>query len=148
VFYIFEDFGRSSYTLTTDSRFLDWTSAFATSIDESAWFFLLIMFELETYVLEDESWTGWIGNAVRGVRMICFVLIAHTIYAFFVIVLTLQPTVLVEGATSLCDLSDNATAYTYNLEYTEISESNCAALSSDTSFYWVERIRSLPTWLD
>ncbi len=55
-YYVFDDWNRALHTLTASSTLLDWTSEFATSIDESAWFFLLIMFELETYILEDETW--------------------------------------------------------------------------------------------
>lgn len=40
-FYIFEDWNRAVHTLDARSTFLDWTSEFATSIDESAWFLLL-----------------------------------------------------------------------------------------------------------
>ncbi len=137
VYYGYEDWNRSIHTLTADSTFLDWTGEFATSIDESAWFLLLFMFELETYVLEDEDWTGWVRTAVRGVRLFSFALIAHTIYAFVITVVDLQPTTLVEDTSSLCDLNGGDFSYVYNLEYTEINESTCDTLSSETSFYRV-----------
>jgi hypothetical protein len=99
IYYIFEDANRAAHVLHSGSTFLDWTSEFATSIDESAWFILLFMFELETYILEDEKWKGWVAHLVRGVRLFCFVLIAHTIYANAVVVIELRPTVAVENAT-------------------------------------------------
>ena len=37
LFYIAEDWGRAIHTLGAGSAFLDWTSEFATSIDELAW---------------------------------------------------------------------------------------------------------------
>ena len=45
VFYVFEDITSAVHTLTARSTFLDWTGTFATSIDESAWFLLLAMYE-------------------------------------------------------------------------------------------------------
>ena len=75
------------------STFLDWTSEFATSIDESAWFLLLFMFELETYALDDAAWKGWVARIVHGVRVICYVMLAHTIYAYTDSVIKLAPTV-------------------------------------------------------
>ena len=84
IYYIFEDANRAAHVLHSGSTFLDWTSEFATSIDESAWFILLFMFELETYILEDEDWKGWVAHLVRGVRLVCFAMIAHTIFAFAV----------------------------------------------------------------
>ena len=79
VYYIFEDANRAYHVLTPESTWLDWTGEFATSIDVSAWFILLFMFELETYILGDKEWTGWVARTVRGVRMLCFVMIAHTV---------------------------------------------------------------------
>ena len=136
-FYISEDWARAAHTLHEGSTFLDWTSEFATSIDESAWFLLLFMFELETYVLEDRHWKGWVALSVRGVRLFCYVLIAHTVYAFAVTVIDLQPTVPVQDAQDSCSLANADVSYVYNLEYTDINDGNCAGLSSASEFYWV-----------
>ena len=54
-FYFVEEIYISSHTLRLGGSFLDWTEAFATTIDEFAWFGLLFMFELETYSLSDEA---------------------------------------------------------------------------------------------
>ena len=53
VFYVMEDWDRAIHALNESSTLLDWTSEFANSIDETAWFALLFMFELETYVRSD-----------------------------------------------------------------------------------------------
>jgi len=137
VFYLIEDVRRAAFTLQASSTFLDWTSAFATSIDESAWFILLAMFEVETYVLEDENLTGWVTTVLHGARLVCTVMIGHTIYAFTIIVISLQPTVPVEGISSLCDMTDADVSYVYNLEYTEINEQTCGEISDASEFFWV-----------
>ena len=64
------------------STLLDWTSEFANSIDLLAWFTLLILLELETYVLEDADWSGWTKTLVHGTRLVCIVMIGHTIFAY------------------------------------------------------------------
>jgi len=135
VYYILEDWNRAVHTLHAASTFLDWTSEFATSIDESAWFLLLFMFELETYVIDEDGWTGWVAHTVRGVRVFCYVLIGHTIYAFIVVVINLQPTVAVENVPELCDMVNADVSYVYNLEYTEVNEQTCAGLSDENQFY-------------
>jgi len=137
VFYIFEDWNVAVHTLHAGSTFLDWTGEFATSIDESAWFILLFMFELETYVLEDENLEGWVGRTLHGVRLVCYVMLAHTVYAFTIVVIGLQPTVPVEDVSNLCDMSSAKVSYVYNLEYTEVNEQTCAGLSGDSQFYWL-----------
>ena len=136
-FYIVEDWTRAAHTLTADSTFLDWTSEFATSIDESAWFILLFMFELETYILEDEEWTGWVGHTVRGIRLLCIAMIAHTVYAFFIALINIQPTVPVENVSNLCEMTSADVSFVYNLEYTEVTEETCGELSDATQFFWV-----------
>jgi hypothetical protein len=137
VFYIFEDLDRAVHTLHSGSTFLDWTSEFANSIDESAWFLLLFMFELETYVIADTDWKGWIAHTVRGVRLFCYVLIAHTVYAYTIVIVDLQPTVPVENVSDLCAMTDADVSYVFNLEYTEVNDQTCASLSSASRFYWL-----------
>lgn len=137
VFYIIEDSNRAIHTLHAGSTFLDWTNEFATSIDESAWFLLLFMFEIETYVVDDENWTGWIAHTVRGIRLLCYVMLAHTVYAFLIVVINLQPTVVVEDVSSLCDMTGADVSYVYNLEYTAVNEQTCGDLSGESQFYWL-----------
>jgi hypothetical protein len=136
-YYIYEDLTRAAHTLHAGSTFLDLTSAFATSIDESAWFLLLLMFELETYILADESWTGRMSFVVRGIRLLCFLMIAHTVYAFYNTVVDYAPTVPMQQASSLCDLVPEELSFVYNLEYVEITADNCASISAEREFFQV-----------
>ncbi len=136
-FYIFEDWDRAVHTLNPGSTFFDWTGEFATSIDESAWFVLLFLFELETYILEDDDWKGWIPKTVHGVRLVCFAMILHTVYAFAVTVIEYRPTVIVENVSSLCDMTNDDISFVYNLDYTEVTEQTCGSLSDETQFYRV-----------
>jgi hypothetical protein len=137
VFYVFEDWNRAVYTLHAGSALLDWAGEFATSIDESAWFLLLIMFELETYVVDDKDWTGWVAHSVRGVRLFSYVLLAHTVYAFLLVVMSLRPTLAVENVSNLCEMVNSNVSYVYNLEYTKVSEQTCGELSNESQFYWL-----------
>ena len=136
-FYIVEDSVRAAHTLTAESTFLDWTSEFATTIDESAWFILLFMFELETYALSDEALKGWVARLLHGARLVCFVMIAHTIYAYVDSVVNLQATQPVEEASNLCDLAGQDLSFVYNLEYTAVTRNTCNGLSSASAFYRV-----------
>lgn len=136
-FYIAEDWDRAVHTLNSNSTFFEWAREFATSIDESAWFVLLFMLELETYVLEDEVLESWAGKAIHAVRLVCFLMILHTVYAFAVAVDQIEPTIPVENATTLCDLVDDDLSYVYNLDYTAITEDSCGELSDANQFYRV-----------
>lgn len=136
-FYIYEDWDRAVHTLNSGSTIFEWAREFATSIDESAWFILLFMLELETYILEDQDWTGWVSRTIHGVRLVCFLMILHTVYAFAVAVIDYQPTVAVDNVSSLCDLADDDVSFVYNLDYTALTGETCGELTDETQFYWV-----------
>lgn len=136
-FYIYEDWDRAVHTLTADSGALDWAREFATSIDEAGWFILLFMYELETYALDDDALEGWVTPVLHGVRIACFVMLAHTVFAYTDSAMQMYPTTPVENVTSLCDLAGRDVTYVYNLEYTAINGDNCVTLSDASQFYWL-----------
>ena len=134
-FYVWEDVYRAIHTLHPASTLFDWTSEFATTIDTSAWFILLLMFELETYLLDDEQWKRWVSRTVRGLRLVCYAMILHTVVAYGGTVVKYAPTLPIADADTLCDLADDGVSFVYNLEYTEVNAENCATLSDATRFF-------------
>ena len=136
-FYIAEDWNRVAYTLMSESTIFDWMAEFATSIDLVGWILLLCMLELETYVLEDEDWEGWVAYVVRGVRFGCYAMIPHTLYAAVLTTINLQPTLAVENVSNLCDMIGEDVSYVYNLGYTDVTLETCDTLSASTELYWV-----------
>lgn len=136
-FYIFEDWNRAMHSLDEGATLFEWTSEFATSIDELGWFLLLGMFELETYALEDEQWTGWSSALIRGIRLACYLMIGHTIVAYGAAAFQIESAPAVSGVDDLCELAGGDISYVYNLDYTTIDETNCATLSDASQFYWV-----------
>ena len=69
--------------------------------------------------------------------MLCYAMIAHTLYTAVLTTINLQPTAAVENVSDLCDLVDEEVAYVYNLEYTDVTMESCETLSAETEFYWV-----------
>jgi hypothetical protein len=137
--YIADDLHFASYTMRNGGSFLQWTAAFATTIDEAAWFILLFLFELETYVLSDDAFEKpWVARLLHGVRLICYLSLAHSVYAFGHIYLELMQVTTVAGITELCQLVAPDVSFVRNLAYTELTMGNCEALSSATQFYYVE----------
>lgn len=138
VFYVLDDMEAAEHGLRTGGSFLQWTTTFTTTIDELAWFMLLILFELETYALSDKAFEGITGRLIHGVRIVCYAFLAHTIYAYAGDVLTLEQEEPLAGIGDLCQLADQGMSYTYNLAYTIVDQSNCASLSADTVFFPVD----------
>jgi len=137
LFYIFEDWDRATHTLNASFTLFEWTREFATTIDVSAWLILLVMLELETYILDDEALTGWVVKTIHGVRALCFIMIAHTVLAFAITVKDYQQTMAVENVSDLCDLVGRELSFVYNLQYTEITAETCGDLSDESQFYLV-----------
>ncbi len=134
-YYILEDWHRASLSLPEAASVLQWAGAFATSIDELGWFILLFMFELETYILEDEKWTSRMSKVVHGVRFLCMILLAHTVFAYSQAFLELRSVSDPAPIQTLCDIQATNASYVFNLEYTAITASNCSKLSEATTFY-------------
>lgn len=137
-YYIYDDWTIAQHTLNDASSFLDWTSAFAASIDELAWFVLLFLFELETYALPDESFTRARIALMHSVRAVCYFFLAHTLLAYGTTNVDLNNAVKVEEMSSLCEFVDKDVSFGYNLEYTELDAANCADLSSGQAFYLID----------
>ena len=96
-FYAYEDWTRAAFTLNAQSDWFDITTAYATTLDELAWFVLLLMFELETYVLENPNWRT--RAAMVTTRIVCIALIAHTVVAYTETVVNYSKIQPVENAT-------------------------------------------------
>lgn len=131
--YLGNDLELARHTVRDDWHIFDWTTAFATTLDESAWFVLLFLFELETYLLDDEAFTRKRVQLMHGVRILCFLFIAHTVYAFADYLWKLDAAKPIENV-DLCSLVTEDLSFARNLEYAELTTDNCATLSDDTRF--------------
>jgi hypothetical protein len=78
--YAREDWLAAAALAGSGAGVLQWTNAFATTLDEAAWFILLFLFEFELRRLTGGGRVPF-GPLVRTVRVLCCLLIAHTIFA-------------------------------------------------------------------
>ncbi len=135
-FYIWEEWMISTHVLRDGGTFLKWTAAFAASIDEAAWFALLFLFELETHAIPDEAFTPALERTLHAARIVCYVFLAHTIYAYVVNLAKLEHRVIaVPEVSSLCQLVDREMSFTSNMKYTAIDAEHCGKLSGASEFY-------------
>ena len=137
-FYIRNYLVIAAHTLDSGSSLLEISRAFATTIDESAWIILLLLFELETYLLSDDPLSRAKTLLMQGIRLVCYISLAHTLYAYGVYLAEIYAAVPVEGVTNLCQLIGKDLSYASNLVYSKINSSNCASLSSANQFFYVD----------
>lgn len=132
--YVHNDLTIASHTMHDAWKIKDWTGAFATTLDVSAWLVLLFLLELETYLLSDQAFTPGRVRLMHGLRIVCFLAIGHTVFAFSDYLLDLNKA-LEHVDVALCSFADSGLSFARNLQYSELDAGNCASLSSDTHFY-------------
>ncbi|MDH3613004.1 MAG: hypothetical protein OEU90_02070 [Gammaproteobacteria bacterium] len=120
---------------------LDMIEAYAATIDTAAWVVLLIMFELETYVLEDRQFTPTVTWTLHGLRAVCYGFIVYAFYGYIVNLVSAQAVTPLAGVSDLCLIVADQWSYAIDFdEYIEITAANCHALSSADSFLRFENI--------
>lgn len=110
--------------------------AYAATIDTAAWVVLLLMFELETYVLEPRHFTRRVTLALHGTRVFCYAFIVYAFYGYAVNVVFAYDIAALPNLSDLCTLASDHWSYAVDLdEYTEITALNCTSFTNN-SFFW------------
>jgi uncharacterized protein with PQ loop repeat len=152
---IFQFFKYAVYALLTLNIFLffniEWAGAavrfadgveladiiegFVATIDTAAWVVLLLMFELETYVLEDKHFTRRVSISLHTLRAICYAFIVYSFYGYLIKLIYILGATPLIGVSDLCTLVADNWSYATDLdEYVLLTSENCASMSSATSF--------------
>ena len=115
--------------------FGDTIEAYAATIDTLAWVILLLMFELETYVLDDQQFTRRVTWSLQGVRIFCYVFIVYAFYGYIINVDFLHAVTPSTSITDLCALPSGDWSYAIDLdEYETITATNCQSFSTAGAF--------------
>ncbi len=132
--YLQQDIEAARYTLDAGSSLMEVLAAYVTSIDLVAWFMLILLFELETWVLAGRPWTGMTKWAVRGVRLVCYVAILHTSFSYDIAVREFYHPERLPPAADVCDYTESWT-FLRNRDYLEIDAENCRTIGRGPAFY-------------
>ncbi len=149
-YYLAEDWLRTSFLLTDASSFYDWIREFNTSLDEVAWFTLLLIFELETYVLDESGWSRNVARVVFLIKLTTFCLIGHTLYVNFTALAEILGPASASAVSDLCDLTNTGRSWLFNLDYTLISSETCDGLPQLPQYWEIpgEPVITSPAGLD
>ncbi len=137
-YYAVEEFYIASHVLRQGGTFLQWTEEFATTIDEFAWFGLLFMFELETYALDEALKKRWVKWSVHGMRLVCYVFLAHTVYARINSMVDVFAVESSPEISNICQVADQEISFGENYRYEIVTADNCSSLSDDSVFFMIE----------
>jgi len=103
--------------------------AFSSTIDTAAWLVLLLLFELETSVIDDENLTGKVKWTLHGIRAFCYVFIIYSLYGYMTkigLIAQFSP----HQITDLCSLSKEWKFMETLNVYNEFTKETCKSLST------------------
>jgi hypothetical protein len=128
-----EDLAASAHVFAQGMSWGDVISGFAATIDTAAWVILLLLFELETYVIEDKNIQGPLKLSLHGVRILCYLIITYAFYGYvskMYMLLGFEPIT----DLSLCTEQLGWSIMTDLDEFEILSADNCQALAANQYF--------------
>jgi hypothetical protein len=130
-----EEWAASAHRFGDGLILADVIEGFAATVDTAAWVVLLLMFELETYVLDDRHFTKRVTWSLHGLRAFCYIFIVYAAYGYLVKTIFLYGAAPLPNVSDICTLVDGQWAYAVDFdEYEILTVANCASFSTATSF--------------
>lgn len=106
---------------------------FSATIDTAAWVILLLLFELETWVLDDSRIRGWVKVALHGTRGLCYVVIVWAFTGYYAELQTLYQ-VAAAGVDQACELVGQGYSLLVDLdEYVPLDADSCVGVGTELS---------------
>ena len=139
-----EEWAAAPHRFANGIDFSQIIEGFAATIDTAAWVVLLLMFELETHVLEDHHFTRKVTIALHSLRAVCYAFIVYAFYGYFTKLLFQFGVAAAPGIVDLCSLAADEWVYAIDFdEYLVISSSNCSTLSAASAFFQFPNMNAL-----
>jgi hypothetical protein len=129
-----EELGSLEHTFTGQMEFSEFVQVFAATIDTAAWVALLLLFELETYILEDERIRGGVKLALHGVRGIAYIGVLYAFSGYTAELITHYRVAPLPAGWDACARLTADWSILLSLdEYIPLSAENCATLQPPLS---------------
>jgi hypothetical protein len=104
---------------------------FSATIDTGAWVILLLLFELETSVLDDSRIRGRVKWSLHGIRGLCAIAIVWAFTGYYAELVTLYQVALLSVADA-CSLVGQDLSLLVDLdEYVPLDSTNCATVGAE-----------------
>ncbi len=126
-----EELASLEHTFVSGMTLADFVQVFASTIDTAAWVVLLLLFELETSILDDERIRGWTKRSIHGTRLLCGAAIVWAFTGYYSELVTLYRVELLT-ALDACGMSGNWSVLQAMDEYMPLSAANCGALGGES----------------
>jgi hypothetical protein len=128
-FFLREELGSLEHTFSGVLSPGELVQVFAATLDTAAWVVLLLLFELETWVLDDEQITGWTKRTIHGVRLLCGMAILWAFFGYCAELITLYQTTWLDDFLG-CEVAAGEWSLLIRLdEYAPLTPANCAGVA-------------------
>lgn len=118
------------HTFAGDLQLGQVIQSFAATIDTASWVLLLLLFELETSVLDDSQIRGVTKWVLHGVRGLCFIAIGYAFTGYYAELVALYNAT--AASIDPCSLVDQKHSLLITIdEYLPLDSSNCAAMGPE-----------------
>jgi hypothetical protein len=105
--------------------------SFSATIDTSAWVLLLLLFELETSVLDDSKIRGTLKLFLHGIRGLCYVAIAYAFSGYYAELLSVYDVALQPGLDACSLLGQEFSQLIGQDKYLALGSDNCAVMGAE-----------------
>jgi len=117
------------HTFTGAISLGQYVQVFAATLDTMAWVVLLLLFELETCVLDDEKIRGFTKLALHGTRLICGAAIVWAFTGYCAELITLYDVTVMEGWNGCAQLAGDWSVLIRLDDYAVLDAQNCGAVA-------------------
>lgn len=137
IFWFFSiEWTATSHRFGNGLLFSEIIDGFASTIDTAAWVILLLMFELETHVLEEKHFSRQVTVSLHLLRAVCYGFIIYAFSGYVARLHYVQDVQLLAGLEDLCTLVDAQWTYMQTLDtYLALTSGNCASPERSAPFY-------------
>ncbi|RLQ21828.1 hypothetical protein DWB85_11115 [Seongchinamella sediminis] len=124
-----EELGALEHTFVHGFELGQIIQVFSATIDTTAWVVLLLLFELETSILDDARIRGPVKWLLHGLRLLCYAAVFYAFTGYYAELVTLYQVTPLAGFDA-CNSLDQGLALLLDLdEYEPLSAANCVALT-------------------
>lgn len=139
VVYMIDDWQAYRAALADSAGMDKILETFSDSIDMAAWVVLVMLFELETYVLPNKVFEGSTIKFIKLIRIICYVMVVYAAYGFTANALDNFKITPLPEITDLCSPTLKGRFLQINIvDFEAIVPENCASISNDSVFFKID----------
>jgi hypothetical protein len=125
------EWAASDHTFAGGVSWTELTEAFSATIDTGAWVVLLLIFELQTFVIPEEKLRGGLAWTLDALLALSYALIVWAFYGYCAKTWLLYDVSTVVGVSGLCDLTGDGWALLTGFdEYTAFDAESCASFEA------------------